>query len=88
MLLRRIFFKLIRAASSAGWKAFYHNFEADDAGGTVDDFGGVNLSYVKKYTKYYTFGIKYPAYSAIDNNVDADNVNVWVNPKFLQHPAM
>jgi hypothetical protein len=66
-----------------GWKVIYHKFEADDASPTVDDLGSeLNLSYVKKYGKHYTAGIKYAAYSAGDIKVDADKLWVWVNAKF------
>ena len=76
-------FTLSGKALGGGWKAVYHKFEADDASDTVDDLGSeINLSYVKKYAKYYTVGIKYAAYSAGDIKVDADKLWVWVNAKF------
>ena len=70
-------------ALGGGWKVIYHNFEADDASETVDDLGSeLNLSYVKKYAKHYSVGIKYAAYSAGDIKVDADKLWVWVGAKF------
>jgi hypothetical protein len=70
-------------ALGGGWKVIYHNFEADDASDTVDDLGReLNLSYVKKYGKHYSAGIKYAAYSAGDIKVDADKLWVWVGAKF------
>lgn len=66
-----------------GWTAVYHNFEADNASDLVDDLGSeLNLSYVKKYGKHYTAGIKYAAYSAGDIKVDADKLWVWIGAKF------
>jgi hypothetical protein len=66
-----------------GWKVVYHNFEADDASDTVDDLGSeLNLSYMKKYGKNYSAGIRYAAYSAGDIKVDADKLWVWVGAKF------
>ena len=66
-----------------GWKVVYHNFEADDASDTVDDLGSeLNLSYMKKYGKHYSAGIRYAAYSAGDIKVDADKLWVWVGAKF------
>jgi hypothetical protein len=70
-------------AMGGGWKVIYHNFEADDASDTVDDLGSeLNLSYVKKYGKHYSAGIKYAAYSAGDIKVDADKLWVWIGAKF------
>ncbi|MFQ3237120.1 MAG: hypothetical protein ACI9C4_002698 [Paraglaciecola sp.] len=70
-------------ALGGGWKVIYHNFEADDASDAVDDLGSeLNLSYVKKFAKHYTAGIKYAAYSAGDIKVDADKLWVWVGAKF------
>ena len=69
----------------------YHNFEADDASVTVSDLGSdtvsdlgseLNLSYVKKFGKHYSAGIKYAAYSAGDIKVDADKLWVWLGAKF------
>jgi hypothetical protein len=66
-----------------GWTVVYHNFEADKASDLVDDLGSeLNLSYVKKYGKHYTAGIKYATYSAGDIKVDADKLWVWVGAKF------
>lgn len=66
-----------------GWTAVYHKFNADDASNTVDDLGSeLNLSYVKKYAKYYTAGVKYAAYSAGDIKVDTDKIWLWLSAKF------
>jgi hypothetical protein len=76
-------FTLSGKVLGGGWTAAYHNFNADDASDTVDDLGSeLNLSYVKKYGKHYSAGIKYAAYSAGDIKVDADKVWVWVGAKF------
>ena len=78
-------------ALGGGWKVIYHNFEADDASVTVSDLGSdtvsdlgseLNLSYVKKFGKHYSAGIKYAAYSAGDIKVDADKLWVWLGAKF------
>jgi hypothetical protein len=76
-------FTLTGKALGGGWTAVYHKFDADDASDTVNDLGSeLNLSYVKKFAKHYTAGIKYAAYSAADVNVDTDKLWVWVNTKF------
>lgn len=76
-------FTLSGKALGGGWKAVYHKFEADDASDTVDNLGSeINVSYVKKYAKHYTFGIKYAAYSATDIKISADKVWMWVNAQF------
>lgn len=76
-------FTLAGKALGGGWAVVYHNFNADDASDTVDDLGSeLNLSYVKKYGKYYTAGIKYAAYSAGDIKVDADKIWLWIGAKF------
>ena len=76
-------FTLTGKALGGGWTAVYHKFDADDASDTVDDLGSeLNLSYVKKFAKHYTAGIKYAAYSAADVNVDTDKLWVWINAKF------
>ena len=70
-------------ALGGGWKVVYHDFAADNASATVDDLGSeLNLSYVKKYAKHYTAGIKYAAYSAGDIKVDADKIWLWLGAKF------
>jgi hypothetical protein len=70
-------------ALGGGWQVIYHNFEADNMSDSVDDLGSeMNVSYVKKYAKYYSAGIKYAAYSAGDIKVDADKLWVWVGAKF------
>jgi hypothetical protein len=70
-------------ALGGGWQVIYHNFEADNMSDSVDDLGSeMNVSYVKKYAKHYSAGIKYAAYSAGDIKVDADKLWVWVGAKF------
>ena len=77
-------FMLAGKVLGGGWTAVYHKFDADEASESVDDFGSeLNLSYVKKYAKYYTAGIKYAAYSAGDIKTDTDKVWIWVGAKFL-----
>ena len=50
---------------------------------TVDDLGSeLNLSYVKKYGKYYSAGIKYAAYSAGDIKTDTDKFWLWLGATF------
>jgi hypothetical protein len=66
-----------------GWSAVYHKFETDQASESVNDLGNeLNLSYVKKYAKYYTAGIKYATYSAGDIKVDTNKLWFWLNAKF------
>jgi hypothetical protein len=68
------------------WAVIYHNFNADEASQTVDDFGSeINAVYSKKFSKHYTAGIKFSAYSAGDaatGKVDTDKLWLWVNAKF------
>ena len=68
------------------WAVIYHNFNADEASNTVDDFGSeINAVYSKKFAKHYTAGIKFSAYSAGDpatGKVDTDKLWLWVNAKF------
>ncbi|MDO6445628.1 alginate export family protein [Colwellia sp. 1_MG-2023] len=68
------------------WAVIYHNFNADEASDTVDDFGSeINAVYTKKFSKHYTAGIKFSAYSAGDpatGKVDTDKLWLWVNAKF------
>jgi hypothetical protein len=76
-------FTLAGKALGGGWTAVYHKFGADDASDTVDDLGReLNLSYVKKFAKHYTAGLKYAAYSAGDIKVDTDKVWIWLGAKF------
>ncbi|MDT0602680.1 alginate export family protein [Thalassotalea castellviae] len=68
------------------WAVIYHNFNADKASDTVDDFGSeINAVYTKKFSKHYTAGIKYSAYSAGDvatGKVDTDKLWLWISAKF------
>jgi hypothetical protein len=76
-------FTLAGKVLGGGWTAVYHKFDADDASDTVDDLGSeLNLSYVKKFAKHYTAGIKYAAYSAGDIKVDTDKLWLWLSAKF------
>lgn len=76
-------FTLAGDVLGGGLTAVYHKFDADDASDTVDDLGSeLNLSYVKKFAKHYTAGIKYAAYSAGDIKVDTDKLWLWLSAKF------
>lgn len=68
------------------WALVYHDFSADESSETVDDLGSeINASYVKAFTKNYSMGVKFAAYSAGDDGagkVDTDKVWLWLNAKF------
>jgi len=68
------------------WAVIYHDFEADEPSAGVDDLGDeVNLLFAKKFSKHYSGGIKYAAYSAGDTaagKVDTDKLWLWVGAKF------
>jgi hypothetical protein len=69
--------------AGGGWTVVYHDFEADEASDTIDDLGSeIDFSYVRKYGKHYSAGIKYAAYSGESGRVDADKLWVWVGAKF------
>ena len=84
-----VVFTLTGKFAGGSWSAVYHDFSADepslatDTAAAVDDLGSeINFSYAKKFTKNYTAGIKYAAYSAGDIKVDADKLWLWVGAKF------
>ena len=65
------------------WAVIYHEFEADEEKGGIDDLGDeIDLVYSRPFGKTYSAGIKYAAYSAGDTKVDADKLWVWVGAKF------
>jgi hypothetical protein len=68
------------------WVIAYHDFGADDSAATVDDLGSeIDILYAKKFTKNYSAGIKYGAYSAGDvasNKVDTDKLWLWLGASF------
>ncbi|NMP32453.1 alginate export family protein [Thalassotalea sp. M1531] len=65
------------------WAVVFHNYEADEDKGGVDDLGDeINISYGKSFNKTFSGGIKYASYSAGDIKVDADKLWVWVGAKF------
>ncbi|WP_299074657.1 alginate export family protein [uncultured Paraglaciecola sp.] len=74
---------LTSGAFDGVWTAVFHKFKADAVSDTVDDLGSeLNLSYVKKYGKYYSAGIKYAAYSAGDIKTDTDKFWLWLGATF------
>lgn len=68
------------------WSIIYHKFDADESSATVDDLGSeINAVYTKAFTKNYSAGIKFAAYSAGDagaGKVDTDKVWIWTTAKF------
>jgi len=68
------------------WAVIYHKFDADEASLTVDDLGSeINAIYSNSFTKNYTAGIKFAAYSAGDTTVgkvDTNKVWLWLNGSF------
>lgn len=73
-------------AFGGAWAVVLHDFSADEASTTVDDLGTeINAVYTKKFSKNYSAGIKYAAYSAGDvasGKVDTDKFWLWVGAKF------
>jgi len=69
------------------WALAYHDFSADDDGGSgIDDLGSeIDLLYAKTFSENYSAGIKYAAYSAGDSGsgkVDTDKLWFWLGAKF------
>ena len=60
----------------------YHTFKADQPTATIDDLGSeVDFIYSRKFSKNWSAGIKYAAYSAGDTSgtrVDTDKLWFWV----------
>ena len=61
----------------------YHEFEADEESGGIDDLGDeIDLVYSTNFGSNYNAGIKYAAYTAGDTKVDTDKLWVWVGMTF------
>lgn len=76
-------FTLTGKAGSGKWLVSYHDFEADDASDTVDDLGSeIDLQYTGTFSKHYSYGLKYAAYSGESGRVDTDKLWLWVGAKF------
>ncbi len=76
---------LTLGTSVAGGKvtAVYHQFDADEASGGIDDLGSeIDLQYVTKVAEKVTLGVKYGNYSAGDTKVDTDKLWIWAGLKF------
>ncbi len=84
--LADLYFSVGGTLAGGGWTIVYHDFEADESTAAVDDLGDeVDLSYVKKFGKNYTAGVKYAAYSAGDvaaGKVDTDIFWFWLGASF------
>ncbi len=69
--------------AGGAWAVIYHEFEADDGSGAVNDMGSEwNLVYSKQFGQHYSAGIKYAAYDAGDINVDTEKLWLWVGFTF------
>jgi hypothetical protein len=72
--------------SGGKWALVFHKFDADQASATVDDLGSeIDAVYNYSFTKNYSGGIKFSAYSAGDigsGKVDTEKLWLWVNAKF------
>ncbi|MDC0602677.1 alginate export family protein [Aliiglaciecola sp.] len=76
-------FTLTGKAGSGKWLVSYHDFEADEASDTIDDLGSeIDLQYTGKFSKHYSYGLKYAAYSGESGRVDTDKLWLWVGAKF------
>lgn len=76
---------LTLGTSLAGGKvtAVYHQFDADEASGGIDDLGSeIDLQYVTTVAEKVTLGVKYGNYSAGDTKVDTDKLWIWAGLKF------
>ncbi len=70
-------------ALKGSWTVVYHDFEADVASATVDDLGSeVDFLFATKFSKNYSAGLKYAAYSGDGGKPDTDKLWVWVGAKF------
>ncbi|TQV76850.1 hypothetical protein FLL45_02520 [Aliikangiella marina] len=74
------------SALGAKWTLTYHDFSADESSTGIDDLGSeVNLVVAKKFSKRYTAGFKYGAYSAGDaaaGKVDTDKIWIWLSAQY------
>ena len=69
--------------ADGGWTLMYHDFAADEASALVDDLGSeLDLQYSRKFSKNYSAGLKYAAYSGASGRVDADKGWIWLGAKF------
>lgn len=76
---------LTLGSSMAGGKvtAVYHQFDADEASGGINDLGSeIDLQYVTTVAEKVTLGVKYGNYSAGDTKVDTDKLWIWAGMKF------
>lgn len=64
------------------WVVAYHDFSTDESSANDDLGSEIDLLYAKKFTKNYSGGIKYGAYSAGDTRVDTDKLWLWLGAKF------
>jgi hypothetical protein len=68
------------------WLASYHDYSADVAMSGADDLGDeMNLSYVRKFGKSISAGVKlanYSAGNAVFSKVDTDKFWLWAGAKF------
>lgn len=69
--------------AGGNWAVVYHEFEADEESGGIDDLGDeIDLVYSRNFGSNYNAGIKYAAYTAGDTKVDTDKLWVWVGMTF------
>lgn len=81
--LEDLYVGLSGKAAGGKWLVAYHDFNADEASETVDDLGSeINVQYTYKFSKNYSGGIKYGAYSGESGRVDADKLWAWVSAVF------
>ncbi|MFC4700103.1 alginate export family protein [Glaciecola siphonariae] len=76
-------FSLSGKLAGGKWLAVYHDFKADEASATLDDYGTeINLQYVTTLAEKYQVAIKYADYSSDGFKVDTEKLWVWVSTKF------
>ncbi|WP_372779736.1 alginate export family protein [Litorivivens sp.] len=65
------------------WSVTHHSFDADEDSPTLDKLGDeLNVSYVRKFGKHYSAGLKYADYNAKDFAVDTEKLWFWLGLSF------
>lgn len=65
------------------WSVTHHSFDADEESPTLDKLGNeLNASYVRKFGKHYSAGLKYADYNAKDFAVDTEKLWFWLGFSF------
>lgn len=78
-----LYLGLSGSAGEGSWLLTYHEYDADDAPSSADDFGSeLDLQYLRPLSDSTTLGIKYARYSGANGlsvKPDTDKFWVWLN---------